>query len=229
LNAIIGFTGTLLMRLPGPLTADQERQLKTIQRSAQHLLALINDILDLAKIESGKVEITLAPIVCQPLIDEVTASLRLLAEQKGLRFTVAAPAEPVIVQADRRALSQILINLINNAIKFTDHGGVGIELAYQQAATDTQPTSSGQPNAAGDHRRPVFIRVTDTGIGIKPADQARLFEEFVRADSATVREREGTGLGLRLSRHLARLLGAQIAVQSKEGVGSTFTLIFSTA
>jgi protein-histidine pros-kinase len=226
LNAILGFTGTLLMRLPGPLTADQEHQLTTVQRSAQHLLALINDILDLARIESGKVEITLSPVVCQPVIEEVAASLRPLAEQKGLQFTMVAPAEPVTIHADRRALSQILINLINNAIKFTDQGGVRIELEYQVAPSEGSAISSEQPDAAIDQRQLVVIRVADTGIGIKPEDQVRLFQAFVRADSAAVREREGTGLGLRLSRHLAQLLGAQIAVESKAGTGSTFTLIF---
>lgn len=226
LNAIIGFTGTMLMRLPGPLTADQEHQLTTVQRSAQHLLALINDILDLAKIESGKVEITLAPVACQLVIDEVTASLRPLAEQKGLHLTVVAPDEPVLVQADRRALSQILINLINNAIKFTDQGGVQIELAYQGAATGDHPRAADRPNVAADARL-VVIRVADTGIGIKPEDQARLFQAFVRADSAAVRTREGTGLGLRLSRQLAQLLGAQLTVESTEGVGSTFRLLLS--
>jgi PAS domain S-box-containing protein len=228
LNAIIGFTGTLLMRLPGPLTADQERQLTIIQRSAQHLLALINDILDLAKIESGKVEITLEPVECQAVIDEVDGSLRPLAEQKGLQFSVVAPAEPVIVQADRRALSQILINLTNNAIKFTDQGSVRIELTYQRAIADTRQQIADQPEP-GTIRQPVVIRVVDTGIGIKPRDQARLFQEFVRAESAAVREREGAGLGLRLSRHLAQLIGAQIAVHSEEDVGSTFTLVFTGA
>ena len=226
LNAIIGFTGTLLMRLPGPLTADQARQLTIIQRSAQHLLDLINDILDLAKIESGKVEITLEPVECLSVLNEVVASLRPLAEQKGLQLSVVAPAAPVMVQADRRALSQILINLTNNAIKFTDQGSVRIELAYPMSLADTRHQTADQPDALAV-QRPILIRVIDTGIGIKPQDQARLFQEFVRADTATVREREGAGLGLRLSRHLAQLIGAQIAVHSDEGVGSTFTVVFT--
>ena len=229
LNAIIGFTGTLLMKLPGPLTPDQERQLTTVQRSAQHLLALINDILDLAKIESGKIEIALAPVECQAVIDDVAASLRPLAEQKGLHFTVVAPAEPLIVQADRRALSQILMNLVGNAIKFTDHGGVRIELAYDVVTADDRPMAAAPLHAEADHQQSVVIRVIDTGIGIKPEDQARLFQAFVRADVAAVRAREGTGLGLRLSQHLIHLLGAQIAVESTEGVGSTFTVRFSGA
>jgi signal transduction histidine kinase len=207
LNAIIGFTGTLLMKLPGPLTTTQAHQLTTIQTSARHLLALINDLLDLAKIESGKVELKLVPIVCQDAIAEVVASLRPLAEQKGLTFTVIAPEEPLVVPSDQRALSQILINLVNNAIKFTDTGEVRVTLARE----------------AVDERPQMTIRVTDTGIGIKAADQAKLFEAFAQASAVDGRRREGTGLGLHLSQKLALLLGGRITFQSAAGLGSTFT------
>jgi protein-histidine pros-kinase len=124
LNAIIGFTGTLLMRLPGPLTNDQEKQLKTVQGSARHLLSLINDLLDLAKIESGKVELQPEPVSCQSVIDEVAATLRALAEAKGLAFTVTMPTADLAIRTDRRALSQILLNLTSNAVKFTPKDGV---------------------------------------------------------------------------------------------------------
>jgi len=200
------------MKLPGPLNADQERQLTTVQRSGKHLLALINDLLDLAKIEAGKVEIQLSPVVCQEVIDEVAESLRPLAEQKGLTFTVVAPETPLVVRSDRRALGQIVINLANNAIKFTDAGEVRIELARELPGVD-----KGSPV--------VRIRVSDTGIGIKAEDQAKLFAEFGRVDSAAVRGREGTGLGLRLSRKLAELLGGTIEMESEFGKGSTFTLL----
>src|ERR1700732_4626966 len=120
LNAVLGFTGTLLMRLPGPLNADQERQLQTVQSSARHLLSLINDLLDLAKIELGKIELSLEPVVCQSVLEEISSSLRRLAENKGLEFHLNAPESELIVRTDRRALSQILINLVNNAIKFTE-------------------------------------------------------------------------------------------------------------
>jgi signal transduction histidine kinase len=208
LNAIIGFTGTLLMKLPGPLTTDQEKQLRTIQRSSQHLLALINDILDLAKIESGRVELSLQSVVCQEVIGEVVASLRPLAEQKGVQVTVVCPAEPIVAQADRRALSQILINLVNNAIKFTEHGGVRLTLS-QRPEQGRQLTE---------------ISVVDTGIGISPEDQAHLFQLFTQADNTHTRRQEGTGLGLHLSQKLAGLLGGQITVQSEAGQGSTFTV-----
>src|SRR5258707_6972812 len=111
LNAIIGITGTLLMKLPGPLTSDQNRQLQTIQTSAKHLLSLINDLLDLAKIESGKVQVNLEPVGCQAVLEEVATALRPLAEAKGLQFETQMPNEDVIVQTDRRALQQILVDL----------------------------------------------------------------------------------------------------------------------
>jgi PAS domain S-box-containing protein len=209
LNAILGYTGILLMKLPGPLTADQEKQLTTVQRSGKHLLNLINDILDLAKIEAGKVELRLAPVVCQTVLEQVAASLRPLAEEKGLYFGVEAPAEALIIRSDQRALSQILLNLVNNAIKFTDAGEVAIILR----------------TAKQERRTLVLFEVHDSGIGIKAEDQAKLFAEFGRVDSAEVRAREGTGLGLRLSRKLAELLGGSLSIESEYGIGSTFTLL----
>src|SRR6185295_2244851 len=131
LNAIIGFTGTLLMKLPGPLNAGQEKQLSTVQTSSRHLLSLINDLLDLARIGSGKVEIHLVPVACKVVLDEVTAALKPLAEAKGLAFETCAPPGEPMVNTDRRALTQILLNLTNNAIKFTERGKVTVELAQR--------------------------------------------------------------------------------------------------
>ncbi|NTW01848.1 MAG: hypothetical protein HGA19_11225 [Oscillochloris sp.] len=209
LNAIIGFTGTLLMKLPGPLTADQQRHLSIIQRSAHHLLALISDILDLAKIESGRVVLSLEPITCQAVIEEVLSHLRPLAEQKELNLTLVVPDQPIMIYTDRRALNQILINLVSNAIKFTNEGSVLINLNDQKV---------------GDQHQ-TMIQVVDTGIGIHDSDLPQLFKEFGRVNSADVREREGTGLGLRLSQQLAMLLGGRIEVESSFGIGSTFTLV----
>ena len=208
LNTVLGFTGTLLMRLPGPLTADQEKQLKAVQGSAKHLLALINDILDLAKIESGTVKLNPETLICQTVIEEVIANLRPLAEHKGLPMTLALPAEEIVFYTDRRALSQILINLVNNAIKFTEQGLVQIALSERR-----------------EHdQRWIAISVADTGIGLRTADQAHLFQAFRQVDTATARKQEGTGLGLHLSQNLAHLLGGQITVQSEYGLGSIFTL-----
>lgn len=207
LNAIIGFTGTLLMKLPGPLTTDQETQLRTVQSSARHLLSLINDLLDLAKIESGKVELHLEPLICQTLVREVTTALRPLAEKKGLRFEARVPSGETLVRADHRALSQILLNLVNNAIKFTETGNVSLELVQQ----DIEGQSVTQ-----------FI-VSDTGIGLRPEDQAKLFQAFTQVEAGG-RRQEGSGLGLHLSKKLAELLGGRITVQSKFGHGSIFIL-----
>jgi protein-histidine pros-kinase len=209
LNAVIGFTGTLLMQLPGPLTIDQERQLKTIQGSARHLLSLINDLLDLAKIESGKVEIRLESVVCQEVIQEVADTLRPLAESKGLALEIAAPEQEVVVLADRRALSQILINLTNNAIKFTERGSVGLELVERD-----------------DARHLAAISVVDTGVGIRAEDQIRLFQAFEQLGPRSARGHEGTGLGLHLSQKLAELLGGRITFESEYGKGSRFTATF---
>jgi protein-histidine pros-kinase len=208
LNAIIGFTGTLLMKLPGPLNADQEKQLRTVQTGAKHLLALINDLLDLAKIESGKVELKLVPTDCREVIEEVGASLRPQAEAKGLEFTVAVPRE-LTVRSDRRALSQIVINLVTNAIKFTERGSVRV-------SAERYPESG---------NRTLRIRVEDTGLGIQPDDQAKLFAAFSQVAPRTGKAQEGTGLGLHLSQKLAEALGGRIELEREYGRGSTFTLV----
>jgi protein-histidine pros-kinase len=204
LNAIIGFTGTLLMRLPGPLTADQDHQLQTVRSSARHLLSLINDLLDLAKIESGKVEVVTESVACQLVVNEVVTTLRPLAEAKGLIFEVSMPAQDVMVQTDRRALNQILLNLTNNAIKFTETGFVRLEVS--KADSDV---------------RQVELRVIDTGIGIKSEDQQKLFKAFTQLGDGHI---GGTGLGLHLSQKLAELLKGSIEFTSESGKGSTFTL-----
>jgi PAS domain S-box-containing protein len=204
LNAIIGFTGTLLMRLPGPLTSEQEMQLKTVQTSGRHLLSLINDLLDVAKVELGKSEMTFRSVVAQGVVAEVVAPLRPLATEKGLEFRDIAPVENITMRTDRRALCQILINLVSNAIKFTERGSVSIELRRRAGAVE-------------------FI-VSDTGIGMAVEDQARLFNAFTQLDNSSTRRYEGAGLGLHLSQKLAELLGGVIAVESEPQKGSRFIL-----
>ncbi|HEX8962839.1 MAG TPA: PAS domain S-box protein [Rhodocyclaceae bacterium] len=203
LNAIIGFTGMMLMQLAGPLSATQDKHLKTIQSSAKHLLSLINDLLDLAKIESGKLQLVFEPVDGVEVVNQVAETLRPLAEQKGLNFRVDAP-DGMIFDTDRRALSQIAINLVNNAIKFTERGEIVLRLSRE-----------GQR---------IELSVRDTGPGIREADQARLFQAFSQADDGTTRRHEGTGLGLYLSQKLAGLLGGELGMTSREGEGSTFTL-----
>jgi len=209
LNAIIGFTGTLLMKLPGPLTPDQDKQLTTIQTNARHLLSLINDLLDLAKIESGEVKLLQESIVCQKVIEEVVTALRPLAERKGLELNVQSPPEEIVLKTDERALTQILLNLGNNAIKFTQHGEVRLALAQH-----------------GENGRSVTtISVSDTGTGIRAEDRGKLFQAFEQIGTGGARNNtEGTGLGLHLSQKLAGLLGGKITFLSEPGKGSTFTL-----
>jgi protein-histidine pros-kinase len=199
------------MKLPGPLTSDQDKQLQTIQTSARHLLSLINDLLDLAKIESGKVQIEFEPVVCNGVLDEVASALRPMAEMKGLKFELVVPSGNLVVMTDRRALSQIVINLANNAIKFTERGSVtlGISQRSDNGAVCTE------------------ISVTDTGVGVHPEDQAKLFQAFSRLNSAGVKHSEGTGLGLHLSQKLAELLGGRITMESEYGRGSRFTLMLA--
>ncbi len=207
LNAILGFTGTILMELPGPLNEEQTKQLRTVQSSGKHLLSLINDLLDLSRIESGKLELKFEPIVGSELLEEIATGLRPLADAKGIKLRVLA--EPaVIVDADRRALRQILINLANNAIKFTDEGSVVLALSR---GTD-------------EHSAAIRFSVIDTGSGIAPSDQAKLFEAFEQVTGSRGRPYEGTGLGLYICRMLAGVLGATLSFESVLGSGSNFTL-----
>ena len=211
LNAIIGFTGALLMKLPGPLTADQDKQLNTIRASARHLLSLINDILDVAKIEAGKLTLSIEPVHCQELMAEVADTLRPLAQQKGLALEIelGEPHQPpAIIDTDRRALTQILINLLNNAIKFTEQGTVRISLA-QREEDDVLVTE---------------MSIADSGAGIKEEDQAKLFQAFSQLDSTSTRHVEGAGLGLYLCQNLANAIGGALFFNSDYGSGSTFTL-----
>ena len=208
LNAIIGFTGALLMKLPGPLTNEQDKQLNTIRTSARHLLSLINDILDVAKIEAGKVTLELETVQCQHLVNDVVDTLRPLALQKGLGLEVELAPDPIVLQTDRRALTQILLNLANNAIKFTESGQVRVTLSQRP----------------GDGHDTVEFSVADSGAGIREEDQAKLFQAFSQLDSTSTRHAEGAGLGLYLCQNLANLIGGSLFFKSDFGQGSTFTL-----
>jgi protein-histidine pros-kinase len=209
LNSIIGFTGTLLMKLPGQLTGDQERQLSLIQVSARHLLSLINDLLNLAKVGSGKADLQIEPVEIHPAVEEVAATLRPGATAKGLMLEVSLPTESVEIQTDRRSLMQILMNLATNAIKFTDEGTVRMHVKRVVSVAN---------------RREVSFRVEDTGIGILPEDQKRLFGAFEQFHPERQKTDAGSGLGLHLSQRMAGLLGGRIEFESEPGRGSAFTL-----
>jgi PAS domain S-box-containing protein len=211
LNAILGFTGTMLMGLPGPLNPEQTKQLETVQANGRHLLSIINDMLDMAKIESGKVELQFEPVVCRQVLEEVVTGLRPLAEQKGIEFGLIAPDAELVVRSDRRSLNQILINLVSNAIKFTDEGSICVELSRQSE------------NGGAVTR----FSVVDSGVGIKPEDQEKLFAAFEQVESSPTRRYEGTGLGLYISQRLATLLNGELTFESQYGAGSRFTLELS--
>ncbi|HSZ14742.1 MAG TPA: PAS domain S-box protein [Solirubrobacteraceae bacterium] len=208
LNAILGFTGTLLMGLPGPLNDEQTKQMRTVRRSGRHLLSLINDLLDLARIESGKLELHDESIDCRDLLEEVAVGLRPLADEKAIALELAGELDRLELRSDRRALSQILINLANNAIKFTDKGSVRLGLSRRREDGDLVTRFS----------------VTDTGHGIRVEDQERLFAAFEQIGGPDARPYEGTGLGLYICQTLAPLIGGAITFESEFDVGSTFAL-----
>ena len=208
LNAIIGYTGTLLMGLAGDLNDEQTQQVGTVQTSGKHLLSLINDLLDLAKIESGKVDIASEAVDCAEIMDEVASNLLPLAEEKGLSLVVDRPEPAVRLVTDRRVVSQILLNLMSNAVKFTDTGTVTVDVTRQR----------------GRNGGAWVFGVCDTGVGISAEDQEKVFGAFEQVGDSFTRRRDGTGLGLHISQRLAELVGGSISFESEPGVGTTFWL-----
>lgn len=209
LNAIIGFTDTLLMRLPGPLTADQDEHLHIVQASGRHLLSLINDLLDLVKIESGHADLVNEVMSGADVLRQVCATMEPSARAKGLVLKMDGSNDPSFV-GDSRAVRQILLNLVNNAIKFTQSGHVLLR------CRDVLSPLGG---------RNIAFDVEDTGCGIAADQLDRLFVAFSQLDGSTTRQHEGAGLGLHLSREIARSMQGDIKVLSTPGVGSCFTLM----
>jgi PAS domain S-box-containing protein len=206
LNGIIGFAEFLIDGKPGPLNAKQTEYLGDILTSGRHLLQLINDVLDIAKVEAGRMDLTTAEFSLPASINEVCAIARPIAEKKRIKIGITADPALDRVTLDPQKFKQILYNLLSNAVKFTDEGG-SVEIT---AAV-----------ADGDHFR---LDVQDTGIGIREEDFGRLFREFEQIDSGTSRHYEGTGLGLALTRKLVELHGGTISVRSEPGKGSTFSV-----
>ncbi|MBC7807545.1 MAG: response regulator [Akkermansiaceae bacterium] len=209
LNAIIGFSEILQDKTFGPLANKQERYVTNILNGGRHLLVLINNILDLAKIEAGRMELDYETFAPSKVLQEVTDITRPLASQKSIMLTLNAPLMMPLLTADLAKFKQVLLNLLSNAIKFTPEGGRVTLTVSVGPDTDT-----------------LNISVSDTGIGIAPEDQERIFGEFEQVDSSYSRQQQGTGLGLALTRQFIRMHGGDIHVQSGgEGSGSTFVVI----
>jgi signal transduction histidine kinase len=204
LNAILGYTELLLDGLYGKLGEKAQGVLERVQSNGKHLLGLINDVLDLAKIEAGQLTLTVADYAVGAVVQSVVAATESLAEAKGLELRAdVAPALP-LGHGDERRLTQVLLNLVGNAIKFTDSGSVTISAM------------------ARDGRFRIAVR--DTGPGIAPSDQKRIFEEFQQVDNSSTRKKGGTGLGLAISRKIVEMHGGTIAVESEPGAGATFRI-----
>jgi len=202
LNSIIGFTGIILQGIVGPLNDEQKKQLNMVRGSALHLLSLINDVLDISKIEAGQLQIAHEDYNLRQTIEKAVESARPLADKKGLELTCSISPEIENITGDRRRVEQILLNLISNAIKFTEKGSVKIECEPEDGKTT--------------------IRVIDTGIGIRNEDMETIFKAFRQIDSGITRKYEGTGLGLSICKRLVELMGGKIWVTSVWGSGSTF-------
>ncbi len=215
MNSIIGFTQLLLDEVDGEINEEQRKSLETVERNANNLLSLINDILDLSKIESGKMTLTLQPVSLDRVIDDTITTLEPLIESKNQQFTLEKPDTLPRVIGDSEKLRQILINLLNNAIKFTDYGGritLQVEIWNKKLPPGLDPGKSY-----------VRVSVRDNGIGIKPEDQERLFGEFIQLDASASRRYGGTGLGLSITKRLVEMHNGIIEVESSYGEGSTFS------
>ena len=206
LNSILALSRLLLDRIDGDLTPEQERQVGYIRRSAEALLELVNDMLDLAKVEAGKVDVRPIPFTISDLFGALRGALRPLLTNPAVELVFEAAKDCPELYTDEAKVSQILRNLISNALKFTERGEVRVEAVNRQV------------NACVD------FCVTDTGIGIADQDQERIFEEFAQIDTKLQQKAKGTGLGLPLSRSLAKILGGTLVVKSELGKGSVFTL-----
>jgi signal transduction histidine kinase len=238
LNAIIGFSEVLLDPSFGALPpAEQQEFLTNILTSGKHLLRLINDVLDLSKIEAGKMELSPDAIGVEELVEGVLATVKALAMKKHIQVTGTHGPELPPVWADPPRLKQILYNLLSNAIKFTPEGGqVSVHTCLEDArrGAEEQRSTGGEPLALAPPppsapRQYLAVSVRDTGIGIPPEDLERIFGEFEQVTDPARRHQEGTGLGLALVKRLVEMHGGEIRVESAPGRGSTFTFTIPTA
>jgi signal transduction histidine kinase len=246
LNAILGYAQLLTMGVLGPATPAQHAHLERLQSSARHLLGLVDDVLDVAKVDADRLRVRRDPLRTGAAVAAAVTLVQPQGTAKGVRLTDLGAGEAgVPYVGDEHRVRQVLVNLLANAVKFTPAGGqvtVASGAAAEPdpgawrpggaaAAPDPSETpasaASAEPAAAAESGAPgawAFVRVTDTGPGLAPDLLPRLFEPFVQGDGALTRERGGTGLGLAISRRLARLMGGDLTVHSRPGHGATFTL-----
>lgn len=212
LTGILGFSNLLIKEIFGPLNEKQQQYVSGITSCGEHLLELINELLDLSKIEAGKEELVLETLVVEDICQACLSLIRERASERGLQLILAIAPNVSTCVADHRRLKQILFNLLANAVKFTDTGSITLQVMKQRQATEA------------DDRDILQFSVIDTGIGISPADQALLFQPFQQVDAGLDRKYGGTGLGLALSKKLAQLHDGDITLESVVGQGSCFTL-----
>jgi signal transduction histidine kinase len=203
LNAILGYTELILDCIYGEVPTKMRGVLERVQSNGKHLLGLINDVLDLSKIEAGQLTLSVADYSVKQLVHNVFAAVESLAQEKKLALKVELPNNLPTGRGDERRLTQVLLNLVGNAIKFTDKGEVAIKASASNGA--------------------YTLSVCDTGPGIAPADQAKIFEEFQQADSSATKKKGGTGLGLSIARRIIELHGGKLWVDSEVGHGATFS------
>ena len=203
MNAILGYTELIQDGIYGDVPDKVRGVLERVQDNGRHLLGLINDVLDLSKIEAGQLVLSSGEYSMRELVQSVASATEALAAEKRLTLQVDVPADLPPGQGDERRLTQVLLNLVGNAIKFTEAGAIGIRATV----------ADGQ----------FLVAVSDTGVGIAPADQRRIFEEFQQVDSSSTREKGGTGLGLAIAKRIVQLHGGRIWVESAPGQGSTFS------
>ena len=231
LNAIVGFTDLLRDSVYGELSARQVGPVDRIASSANHLRHLVDQVLDIAKLAAGRLEVHTEPIDLRPFVLDVVSEVEALVNERGLNLSIAIGSALPRVRTDPTHLRQILVNLLGNAVKYTPSGGIAVRA---RLVTD-RDTHAGTPRSAsdrlpagtsGNHSAWVVVQVADSGIGIAPGDRERIFEEFEQVDAGPRGDsiQRGTGLGLAISRRLARLLGGDLTVESELGKGSTFSL-----
>lgn len=212
LNAILGMTEILQEEIYGEINTQQEKSLETIEISGKHLLSLINDILDVAKIEAGKVTFNLQNVAVNSLCESSLTLINPLAQKKQIQLKMVLPFDLPKINVDENRIRQVLLNLLNNAVKFTpDYGQITLEVIYPSLSADQ----------SSNHLR---FAVKDTGIGIASEDKEKLFKPFVQIDGALSRQYEGTGLGLVLVKKIVELHGGKVEISSEVGVGSCFTV-----